>query len=127
MSVADWIAPRPGPHHNPLRRRTDRIQAAARATLVAVFLIVGPLVALSVGAAVHAHGVRAEQDRRFPTTATLTQDAQFAAAEALQSARVAGTFGPCRTARSVDRCAQRSGQSLRIMRWAGLSRPAGPP
>ena len=49
------------PDHNPLRRASDRAEAAIVATLLAAFLIGAPLLAFAAGHWVYHSGLRAEQ------------------------------------------------------------------
>jgi hypothetical protein len=49
------------PDHNPLRRASDRAEAAIAATLLAAFLIAAPLLAFAAGHWVYRSGLRTEQ------------------------------------------------------------------
>ena len=49
------------PDHNPVRRASDRAEAAIVAMLLAVFLIAAPLLAFAAGHWVYHSGLRAEQ------------------------------------------------------------------
>jgi hypothetical protein len=63
------------PDRNPLRRATDRVEAAVVAGLLAAFLIGSPVVAMMAGHWAMAAGLRAEQTARYKVRATLLQNA----------------------------------------------------
>ena len=53
---------------NPLRRASDRVETWTRVGLLAVFLIAGPLVAVSAGGWAYHAGFTASQERAAPTS-----------------------------------------------------------
>ncbi len=62
------------PDHNPLRRRTDRIEAAITAVIIATLLTAGPLAAILAGQLTYRadmRELRAQQASRYRTTAIL--------------------------------------------------------
>jgi len=76
--LAGRVARRIGLDRNPLRRRSDRIEAWVTLILMAMVLVVGPLTAWHAAGSAYYHAVRAsEWDRqhRFQVTAVLVTDA----------------------------------------------------
>jgi hypothetical protein len=71
------LARQMGLGRNPLRRRTDRIEAWISAGLLAVFLISAPLIGTSIGRWVHQGGVREQRAQQswHRTPAVLLTDA----------------------------------------------------
>jgi hypothetical protein len=71
--IVRWL----GADGNPLRRRTDRIESAIRIALVLAFLIGGPLLAVTVGRATNASGMREVRSERTwrQVSAVLTRSA----------------------------------------------------
>jgi hypothetical protein len=70
------------PDRNPLRRRADRLEFAVLTTLLAVFLVGAPLIALVVGRWAYTgadRGARAESASWHPVTAVLKQGVPKAA------------------------------------------------
>ncbi len=63
------------PDRNPLRRATDRAEAAVLAGLAAAFLVGAPAAAVTAGHLAAAAGLRAEQAARYQVHATLLTDA----------------------------------------------------
>jgi hypothetical protein len=65
-STTTWtrVTRRLGFDHNPLRRRSDLIEAWLVPAMIAVFLTVGPLLAAAVGLWVHADNVAAQRADR---------------------------------------------------------------
>ena len=61
---AAGMARRLGLDRNPLRRRTDRLQACIMAGLLAAFLTGAPLIALAAGGWVHTAGLREQREQR---------------------------------------------------------------
>ncbi|MGN6678863.1 MAG: Rv1733c family protein [Streptosporangiaceae bacterium] len=62
------------PDQNPLRRATDRTEAALVAGLVAAFLVGSPVAAITASHWVSAAGLRAEQTARYKVHATLLRN-----------------------------------------------------
>jgi hypothetical protein len=63
------------PDRNPLRRATDRAEAAVLAGLAAAFLLGAPAAAVTAGHLAAAAGLRAEQTSRYKVQAMLLADA----------------------------------------------------
>jgi len=78
---AAGMARRLGLDRNPLRRRTDRLQACIMAGLLAAFLTGAPLIALAAGGWVHTAGLREQREQRswHQVPAVLLQTAPRAA------------------------------------------------
>jgi len=67
-----------GLDRNPLRRASDRAEAWIRIALLAVFLIAGPIAALSVGGSAYHAGITAASEQAVPSyggSATATRPA----------------------------------------------------
>ena len=67
------------PDHNPVRRTSDRAEAAVLATLLAVFLIAAPLAAMAAGRWAAAAGARAERasHSRYQVRAVVVEDSRY--------------------------------------------------
>jgi hypothetical protein len=59
-----WVARQLGLDRNPLRRRTDWLESAIVAGLLAIFLAGTPLAAIAAGAWAHAAGLREQRAQR---------------------------------------------------------------
>ena len=122
---------------NPLRRRTDRIEAWISAALLAVFLIGAPLSCTSIGRWMYQGGLREQRAQQswHRTPAVLLQTApalpsyQYRLSwrnTAAVPARWSGPDGQQRSGEVPAPLGSRAGQRVQV--WVdGSGRPTGPP
>jgi hypothetical protein len=124
------------PDHNPLRRASDRVEAAVAAGLLAAFLISAPLLAFVAGQHAYRMSLHAELAQRAtwrPVPAVLLASAPVPAVcwcavlvKPLAPARWTAPDGTERTGRVLAPPGARSGSTLRV--WVSRSGAlTGPP
>lgn len=121
--------------HNPLRRRTDRLQTAIMAGLLAVFLAGAPLIVIAAGSWAHAGGLREQRAElswhQVPAVLlqSVPRDSAFRHWSSVTyrvRARWTPPGGPARTGEVPAPPGGRAGS--RVLVWAGRSGPvAGVP
>src|SRR4051794_22595803 len=131
------IARRVGVDRNPLRRRSDRLEAWLTLAMVLVILVAGPLAAWRAANAVYRDSARAaERDRlhRFQVSATLVENVpvlaqgygDVGATEAFAQARWISPDGAARSGPVPAPPGQRAG--TRVAVWTDVhGGPVGPP
>ena len=121
---------------NPLRRRTDRIEALISAALLAVFLVGAPLLGTSLGRWVHQGGLSEQRAQQswHQTPARLLATAPAAPRQAFRlswqnvrvPARWSGPGGQPRSGEVPAPAGSRAGQLVQV--WVdGSGRVTGPP
>ncbi len=121
------LARRLGLDRNPLRRRSDRLQAALMAGLLAAFLAGAPLLTIAAAGWVHAAGTREQHAQRswHQVPVVLAQAAPRQATfrhwspPALVRAWWTPPGGPARSAEVPATPGGRAGNTVRV--WAGRS------
>jgi hypothetical protein len=120
------------PDRNPLRRATDRAQAAVVTALLAAFLVGSPAAAITAGHFVSASSQRADHTVRYKIHATLEHDAPgplycpYGPVAMPTLARWTAPDGSSHVGMVHDDSAARAGTAVTI--WTTESgRPIGPP
>jgi hypothetical protein len=93
------IARRVGLDRNPLRRRSDRIEAWLTLILVSMILVVAPFIAWRAAATAYEQSVRASEwnrQHRFEVTATLVADAVVVVDSVVDAGQTAETTATAR-------------------------------
>lgn len=134
-STSSWTLRRAGLDRNPLRRRSDRIEAYATLVLIALFAMAAPVAAWRAGQVVYQEGAQAErieQAERSHTSAVLLADAETAptfrgtATVVLVRARWTAPDGTPRTGRLTASAGAPAGAQTPI--WVDRAgRLTGPP
>jgi hypothetical protein len=121
--LAGRIARRVGVDRNPLRRRSDRVEAWLTLAMVVMILVAGPLAAWRAADAAYRDSTRAlerDQQHRFEVPATLAEDVPVVAQgddDVWSADAVAqGRAGSPRTARSGRDSCRRHRASTRAPR-----------
>lgn len=123
------IARRVGLDRNPLRRRSDRVEAWFTVLLAGVLLLAGPLLAWRAGQVAYRNEVRAstwERQNRFQVQAVLQNDAagyvdltdEAAPVQGAVPARWTAPDGTARTGSVVPPQDARAGSSVRV--WTDI-------
>jgi hypothetical protein len=123
--LVKWIARQIGLDRNPLRRRSDRLEAWTTVLLAATFLLAGPLVAYQAATSAYrdaAGRIEYERHHRFQVEAVLLEDAvryagtadQEQPVNAFAPARWIGPDGTARTGTVVVDMSDRAGGVIAI-------------